>query len=1247
MRIRQLISLSLILVNLLTLSSILVNCQTSIIIENNQLKKKVKLNPEEKNSYPVFLKEISENTGNERSEQINDNNSKNIAGQQVSNNNPVSSYTNRLNLNDQQSRIHEPRYKPQSDFWTPNWTDTRWHCRKNLTIDHTKVDANLTDFPVYVELLDSDLQDEAQTDAADIFFTDVSGERIAHEVELYNSTYNSSHARLVTWVKANLSNSQDTIISMYYGNATAANQENVTAVWDDNYVAVWHMNDDPTDTVHDSTNTSNGTSSGSMTPDDLVPSKLGGGIDFDGSNDVIICPDPLNGSFLTVSAWVKLVADATFYHSIVSRGNDDFRLTAREVTGNPFIVVTSGGFGLGPSVAGDWYHLTGTYDGSTLKGYRDGAFFLSNSQNAFNDTYPDIWIGGRPTTSWYLKGIIDELRISNVSRSAEWISAEFHNQNDTNSFYSIGNEEYSPDNTPPIASNMQITPSNPMSNETLTATYDYHDLDNDPENGSEIRWYRDGVLVTELNDLVTVNKSYTTRDEDWYYVVRPYDGTWFGNPKQSSNVTVQNTPPVVTNVWITPDNPGEDEDIQSHYDWYDEDGQNVTTWGIFWYKDGVSQIDLVGNPNLPAAKTHNGEEWYVRIWVIETTPPLANSESNQSAIFIIGNVAPTVSNLQISPVSPVTGDDLVANYNYTDPGNDPENGSQVSWYRDGVVVPALENLSIVPANYTSKGEQWHFKVRPSDGIDFGNLTSCLVNTTIINTAPIASDARMCGYNQSTMINSSTDLVVTYVYSDVDGDPEVIGQKMIFWYKGGVLQGNLNGSITVGSGNSTIGDIWYVNVSVNDGTNYSSFTISLSMSIGVAPNNTPEVSYLNFTVVNPTTTDYLYINYIYSDLDNDTESGTMFYWYRDGVHVSQYDGWRNLSSSFTSKGEEWHVKVHPRDGYDFGTLVGSPNVTIGNTAPDVTSLEITPNDPKTVNNITAVYTFTDIDGDPENGTEIIWYLNGILQGSFNNSFTVLANFTEKGQEWHFKIRPKDNETFGDWYGCPVNITVLNSIPIASNLQIIPSDPKTTDGLITKYSYFDEDGDFENDSLIQWYRNGVEQPAYENQTTIPATVTNKGEYWYFTVLAKDGKDYSSPYVSPNVQILNSQIQITSVEINGNDSTARVADGLIVVIYFNDPDGDLLPTDQIIYWYINGVIDDELVNMTTVPAYKLVKSDFWYCVYRVSDDAGEWSGNKTSQLMTIVNSAPSVINVLMTFEHGKDVVTSTKHHLFLHRY
>ncbi|MCK5641932.1 MAG: DUF2341 domain-containing protein, partial [Gammaproteobacteria bacterium] len=117
---------------------------------------------------------------------------------------------------------------------------------KEIIIDNSMVSGpdDLLNFPVLISTFDEDLHSKVQSDGDDIAFSDgVSW--LDHELELFDKSYNSSHAQLVAWVSIpRLSTSENTVVRMYYGNSTMGSQENPEGVWNSNYNAVWHLSED-------------------------------------------------------------------------------------------------------------------------------------------------------------------------------------------------------------------------------------------------------------------------------------------------------------------------------------------------------------------------------------------------------------------------------------------------------------------------------------------------------------------------------------------------------------------------------------------------------------------------------------------------------------------------------------------------------------------------------------------------------------------------------------------------------------------------------------------------------------------------------------------------------------------------------------------------------------------------------------------------------------------------------------------
>ena len=163
---------------------------------------------------------------------------------------------------------------------------------KKITIDSSQVPGDLTDFPLLVRITDPDLSESAQKDGDDILFTNENQtNQLDHEIEKYDHTA----GELTAWVRIPFLNAtEDTIIYMFYGNYTIANQENPTGVWDNNFIAVYHMGEDPTVStdcdggagtfeICDSTQYDHdGDANGGLASDDLLAGQIGDAIEFDG-----------------------------------------------------------------------------------------------------------------------------------------------------------------------------------------------------------------------------------------------------------------------------------------------------------------------------------------------------------------------------------------------------------------------------------------------------------------------------------------------------------------------------------------------------------------------------------------------------------------------------------------------------------------------------------------------------------------------------------------------------------------------------------------------------------------------------------------------------------------------------------------------------------------------------------------------------------------------------------------------------
>ena len=335
--------------------------------------------------------------------------------------------------------------------WYPGWL-----YRKEITIDHSQVAEDLSNFPVLIHRdSDSDLASHAQASGNDIVFTDQSGAKLSHEIESYNSVT----GKLSVWAKVpSLSGTVNTVLYMYYGNSNCGSQEDVENVWDDDYVMVQHL-DETSGTHYDSTSNDNDGSPVNSV-DQSASGKIDGADDFDGIDSYVHAFDA-NSLDLTVEgtleAWVKM--DSTkIYGGIIHKGNSpDWSDEAyslqfwNEGKLRLYLMNPSAHFLdiVGTLSTDVWYHVVGMWNASGMYLYVNGA--IDNSKDgtySARKTSGDLNIGAQLTeyysSSWKnfpFDGVIDEIRISSSDRGDGWIETSYNTVANPDTFLSVGSEQ--------------------------------------------------------------------------------------------------------------------------------------------------------------------------------------------------------------------------------------------------------------------------------------------------------------------------------------------------------------------------------------------------------------------------------------------------------------------------------------------------------------------------------------------------------------------------------------------------------------------------------------------------------------------------------------------------------------------------------------------------------------------------------------------------------------------------------------
>jgi len=513
-----------------------------------------------------------------------------------------------------------------------------------------------------------------------------------------------------------------------------------------------------------------------------------------------------------------------------------------------------------------------------------------------------------------------------------------------------------------------------------------------------------------------------------------------------------NQAPSASNAMLTPTDAKTADSLTLSYSYSDPDGNPESGTVITWYKDSIAQPQgTIPGKVVSSSLTAKNEQWYAEV------TPSDGQDSGQtitSNTVTIQNTPPTVSTPAISPSQPSSNDDLSITISSSDDDQDVLT-TEIRWYLDGALVSELNDQSTVTSLATRDGDQWYVEIRVSDGEDTTvwktSQTVTIGSTAPVNNKPTISTLTILPSNPYTIDTLSLD----FLSNDIDGD--TIVDTEIQWYRNGVLMPSIT-TTTLSSEQTSKSEQWGVHVRINDGTEWSDWEISSSVTI---LNTAPELDSISLDFSQAQTSQNITLSLSMSDLDGDAPASPETRWYKNGQEFTSIENQITLPSSLTSKGDNWTVFVRANDGQEFSMNELSTSVEIINTIPNAivelshTSLE----------DLVLSVTNDDIDGDLVSN-EITWYRNGFKEGSLDGQSSVPAQLLGPGQVWSVDVIPNDGESNGSMVSS--QITIENLAPTA---QIDVESEKLWDGEEIKVSAqnsTDSDGRIETYSW-QWSDN----------------------------------------------------------------------------------------------------------------------------------------------------------------------------------
>lgn len=267
------------------------------------------------------------------------------------------------------------------------------------------------------------------------------------ELELYDGVGGT----VGMWVNVpNLSATLAIPIVLCYANPGLSVNGSSSATWDANYRGVYHLGNGTTLSLTDSS--AAGYNLTALGTEAAGAGIINGGAVFSGNGIIYADGSNITAPPFTISCWAKFPSNPGASQGVAQMSDVNTVQNADALilnVGNPnWAAYTVGSASVAANSAtqpspGVWYHLVATFIASNLRRiYVNGALAGTDTSNCTTTSLNRIAIGALavPGPANYFNGTIDEVRFSNIARSADWILQNYNNQFSPSTFYTLGLE---------------------------------------------------------------------------------------------------------------------------------------------------------------------------------------------------------------------------------------------------------------------------------------------------------------------------------------------------------------------------------------------------------------------------------------------------------------------------------------------------------------------------------------------------------------------------------------------------------------------------------------------------------------------------------------------------------------------------------------------------------------------------------------------------------------------------------------
>jgi hypothetical protein len=319
---------------------------------------------------------------------------------------------------------------------------SQWLHYKDITINTSATGYNIAggvvNFPYLVRLsVKSFTFSEAKRNGEDIRFANAAGTHLPYQIELWDS----AGASAAVWVCVDqiLGNNAAQYIRMHWGRPAAADSSSGANVFNNGFTGVWHLGEAGNDNAgnyRDATANANHCTGTGMLPTSQVSGVIGKGVSLDGGSEYLVSSKTsgITGNAVrTISFWVNMPDTRQSGIVVLGTNVNSGQYGAFVRNGAWFLWGFGGGNDWVPGgtpAVGTNLFVAIVNNGTMSHWYVNGVEVGTGFTHTYATTNTPVTLGlenDMGTLSYYC-GTLDEVEITNVARSTDWLTLAYRNQ---------------------------------------------------------------------------------------------------------------------------------------------------------------------------------------------------------------------------------------------------------------------------------------------------------------------------------------------------------------------------------------------------------------------------------------------------------------------------------------------------------------------------------------------------------------------------------------------------------------------------------------------------------------------------------------------------------------------------------------------------------------------------------------------------------------------------------------------------